>query len=166
MSVMSFYSTGTWRITSGPAWHMIFHRTRDLTSRAATLYFGDILVAHEHAVVLLLHPRVVSWVMGEISSRTSHCNRTAAISRSELVIFPLGLSSLTAYLVIYYGNCTNQTILGYAPVVIIHTPPAPDAPDISQFSFGKIVYTCWPWLHLYQYYFPKPEWFKYCTIFS
>ena len=65
--------------------------------------------------------------MGEISSRTSHCNRTAAISRSELVILPLGLSSLTAYLVIYYGNCTNQTILGYDPVAIIHTPPAPDA---------------------------------------
>ena len=53
-----------------------------LTSWAVTLDFGDIIVAQEHAGVLPVRHRVILLVMGETSSHTIHCNRTAAIYRS------------------------------------------------------------------------------------
>ena len=70
--------------------------------------------------------------MVAIYSRTSHFNRNVVIYRSELVILPLGLSFFTTSLVIFYGHCTCQTILGYAPVVLVHTPPTPDK-DVSMY---------------------------------
>ena len=106
MSAMSLSYPVTWSITSGLTWQMHWWRARDLTNRAATLDFGVIIVSHEHAGVLSLCTRVVSWVIVAIFSCTSHCNRTAAISRSELVTFLWGY------------NCLQHPWLSFLDIVI------------------------------------------------
>ena len=108
---MSFSFPATWMIVGVEAAHTRRRRARARTKRAAMLDFGDILAVHATEGVLSHRMRSVRCFVAATSSVMSHCNKTAAISRSEFVTVPLGLASDTTMAVMWGGHWRRQTTL-------------------------------------------------------
>ena len=83
--------------------------------------------------MLSLNIRTEQWKVGAICSNINHSMIIATISRSELVMVPLGGLSPTTRLLIPDSHYTCHTVFRYDAVVIVHTPPAPIL-EVSIFS--------------------------------
>jgi len=93
-----------------------------------------------HATVGELSQPAATWACARSAtcSRMSQWHNKPAISRSELVSVPVGLSSDTRRHCISGGKGSRQTIGGRYRVPPNHTPPAPCL-DASQYvGLGKI----------------------------
>ena len=123
----------TCRVIMGGASITLWHIANALTKRAAILDFGDISVTQEHYGVLLLIARAEQWHVIPIDSNTSHWMRMAAISKSELVMDPLGFLSLTTSRLMSSYHSNLHTMVGYSPVVLIPTLTDP-SPEASMFT--------------------------------
>ena len=64
--------------------------------------------------------------LGAIHSSTNHWHSRPAISRSELVMKPVGFFSETRLAITYFGKMILQTVGLSGDVPLNHTPPAPN----------------------------------------
>ena len=106
---------------------MLRRRVSARTSWAATRDVRDaIFVTQLTDGELSLNKAMCLWARsGAIPSRHSQRSRYPAISRSELVIFPLGLSIEISSFVMSGGHCNRKTVGGRSKSSPMTTPPAP-----------------------------------------
>ena len=124
---MSFSFPATCTMLSGAACEIRRRSASALTSLAAIFDFGDIFDAHDTEGVLSQWRSSVRCLVTATPSQTNHWSNTPAISRSELVMVPLGFLSDTTLSVMSCGHCSLHTMLWNDPARHIKTPPAPSA---------------------------------------
>ena len=105
-----------------------------LTRRPATFEIRDANFVVQDTVGVLSDPIRMCFHFRQTTnpSRTSHPRRNATISKSELVISPLGLCSVSRQLFMSGGHSTRNTVGFKSDAPLCQVPPAPSTPDASR----------------------------------
>ena len=92
-------------VLPGDAQHSLILVASTLISLVATAdLFDASLICHAIVAKLSEHTPTCSWRNGTIDSNTSHPSNSAAISKSEFVMVPLGFSYVTSSSFTYLGH--------------------------------------------------------------
>jgi hypothetical protein len=95
--------------------------------RLATMDFEELNLLVQLTVGVLSHHAATCTCLRQTRcSNTRKCNSMAAISRSELVMVPVGLLDETTMARMSSGHSTRHTTGGSKRVPDNHTPPAPN----------------------------------------
>ena len=113
MSAMTFSGPSTCTVVSRPAWcqKSMYDSPRSSRPETADFDFDAILSIHPMVGVLSLSvPSATCLIVAALSMMIPTANTSAASSRSELVIVPVGLSSETTSLAMSGGKASLHTI--------------------------------------------------------
>ena len=130
MSAMTLSVPGTCTVVSRPACCQWSMNARPRNSRPAVGVFAlEAIFSTQLTVGVLSHsvPSGTCLMQGALSKITPMANTSAASSKSEFVIPPLGLSSDTTLDAMSSGNASRHTIGCIGLARENHTPPAPSA---------------------------------------
>ena len=132
-SAMIFFTPAIDQVIRGDAWLICKRIARARTSRAATMDLDELILLAQLTVGVLSH-HAAAWesFSGARCSRTRYSPSNPAISKSELVISPVGLENDTTRSCISFGNSRRHTVGVRKLLPDIHTPPAPNF-DASQY---------------------------------
>ena len=113
-------------VTSGDAWLTWMRRARARTRRDATIDLDELSLLDQLTVGVLSHHAAACANLRLVRcSRTMNSSRLPAISKSELVMSPLGFENETTRSLMSCGNSSRQTVGWMNLDPGSQTPPAP-----------------------------------------